>query len=91
MCPDRNELVKVYTSLGNQEIMTEQLFMKNDPDSINICKLRICLDIFSELGLVEMNYAADKARRIKVDKKSNLEDSNILRGLRSKWETKAVQ
>lgn len=91
MCPERSELVKVYSALGENEIMTEQLYMKSDPSKINICKLKICLDVFSELGLIEMDYAAGKAKRIRVDKKSNLDDSNILRGLRSKWETKAVQ
>lgn len=91
MCPERSELIKVYTALGESEIMTEQLYMKSDPANINICKLKICLDVFSELGLVQMDYASGRAKRIRVDKKSNLDDSNILRGLRSKWEMKAVQ
>ena len=91
MTPERNELIKVYTALSDKDIMTEQLYMKSDPASINICKLRICLDVFSELGLIKMDYAADKSHRLVVDKKSNLEDSEILRGLRSKWKTKAAQ
>ncbi|MCQ2464185.1 MAG: single-stranded-DNA-specific exonuclease RecJ [Oscillospiraceae bacterium] len=91
MCPEREELIKVYTSLTDKEIMTEQLYMKTNPDAVNICKLRICLDVFSELGLVRMDYAGDRTQRLKVDKKSNLEDSQILRGLRSKWKTRAAQ
>ena len=91
MCPDRNELIKVYSAIGEKDIQTDQLFNKNDTAQINICKLKVCLDIFNELGLVHMDYAAGKAHRVKVNKKANLEDSSILRGLRSKWEMKAVQ
>jgi len=88
MCPEREELIRVYTVLGEKDIMTEQLYMKSDPVNINICKLRVCLDVFSELGLIQMDYAGDKAHRIRVDKKANLDDSEILRGLRSKWKTR---
>lgn len=91
MCPDRNELIKVYSAVGNSETTIDHLFLTADPVNINICKLRVCLDIFRELGLVNFDYAAEKAVKIKVNKKSNLEDSTILRGLRSKWEVKAVQ
>ncbi len=91
MCPERSELVKVYSALGEKAVMTEQLYMKSDPETINICKLRICLDVFSELGLVKMDYAGDRAQRLKVSRKSNLDDSEILRGLRSKWQTRAAQ
>lgn len=85
MCPERDELIKVYTSLSDTDILTEQLYMKTDPAAFNICKIRICLDIFSELGLAAMDYSGDKVHRVRVSEKANLEDSVILRGLRSKW------
>ena len=91
MCPDREDLIRVYSAVTEKETLTDELFIKNDTAKINICKLKICLDIFKELGLVDMDYAAGKARRLRVNKKSDLENSKILRGLRSKWETKVVQ
>lgn len=91
MCPDREDLIRVYSAVTEKETLTDELFIKNDTAKINICKLKICLDIFRELGLVDMDYAAGKARRLRVNKKSDLENSKILRGLRSKWETKVVQ
>lgn len=90
MCPDRNELVKVYSAIGEKPIMLMPLFIKTDPKLINYCKLRICLDIFGELGLIRYDYSVSEVSRAKVKEKANLENSKILRGLRSKWGTKAV-
>ena len=90
MCPDRDELIKVYSAIGESPITLMPLFIKTDPKQINYCKLRICLDIFSELGLIRYDYSVSEVSKAKVKEKVNLENSKILRGLRDKWGTRAV-
>ena len=41
MCPDREELIKVYSAITEKDILIDDLFIKNDTVKINICKLRI--------------------------------------------------
>ncbi len=91
MCPDRNELIKVYSAISEKPIALMTLFIKMNPKLMNYCKLRICLDIFRELKLIRYDYSVSEVSRAKVNEKANLENSKILRGLRDKWGTKAVQ
>ena len=91
MCPERQELVTVYTLIGEKDTTITTLFMRLNPKLINYCKLRICLDIFNELNLININYSTSEISRVKVPSKVNLDNSNILRELKGKWGMKAAQ
>lgn len=91
MCPERNELVKVYSAIGQTDISFMSLYAKIDPKTMNYCKIKICLDIFREMGLVSISDSCDTITKIKVEKKVDLENSNILRELRCKWGIRVVQ
>ncbi len=82
--PSRDDLVTVYKYLmENKEIQyIDTLFMKLCSDSINYCKLRLCLDIFSELGLIGTNVITQEIQYIPPTKKVELESSEILKELR---------
>ncbi|MGN0621639.1 MAG: single-stranded-DNA-specific exonuclease RecJ [Porcipelethomonas sp.] len=85
ICPDRAELVPVYKQLAaGQHFSTDTLYMKMYSDSMNYCKLRICIDIFSELGLAEIDPFSQEIRIIKNAPKADLDSSLILKNLREK-------
>lgn len=91
MLPERKDLVTVYSLITENPVTIDSLFMKTEQHNINYCKLRICLDIFTELGLILQTYSDACVSKLHTQNKVNLENSNILRGLREKWGTKAAQ
>jgi len=80
--PSREELAVVYKSLSDAPMHIDTLFMRLNSDAMNYCKLRLCLDILSELGLVHINAPYGTAQLLPVKGKANLESSKILSGLR---------
>ncbi|MGN1481709.1 single-stranded-DNA-specific exonuclease RecJ [Porcipelethomonas sp.] len=90
MCPDRNELVPVYKKLASGNFSTDTLYMTFASDNMNYCKLRLCLDIFSELGLVNIDYFSQEVRIIRNAPKADLDSSEILHDLRNKCRTKTT-
>ena len=57
------------------------MYFNLEPVGIEFGKLRICMDIFAELGLAEFHPFSRRVKKIPVDKKVNLDDSAILRRL----------
>ncbi|MGN1090283.1 MAG: single-stranded-DNA-specific exonuclease RecJ [Huintestinicola sp.] len=53
LIPSREELAAVYRAMGMERIYAEVLYGRLVSDDMNYCKFLICLDIFSESGLVE--------------------------------------
>ncbi|MBQ8514149.1 MAG: single-stranded-DNA-specific exonuclease RecJ [Ruminococcus sp.] len=86
IAPSREELMAVYKSIPEKGIGIEALFMRMQPLSMNYCKLRIALDVFSELGLVKQELYHETVQRQPVRAKVNLEDSVLLRTVRQKGE-----
>lgn len=80
--PSREDLISVYKSLGNAEISFDALFYKLSSDSMNYCKLRLCIDVFCELGLVTLNMTNENVSKSNINQKVDLESSEILRKLR---------
>ncbi len=80
--PSREELAVVYKSLSALPIHIDALFMRLNSDAMNYCKLRLCLDILSELGLVHIDVPNGMAQLLPVKGKTSLESSKILSGLR---------
>lgn len=81
ICPSRTELTLVYKYLGNSSQNTDNMYFNLEPNGISLCKLKICLDIFRELGIVSLDSYNDTIKRIPVDHKVNLGNSEILRRL----------
>ena len=83
MIPTREELVKVYKHINSVKTSTaDHMFMKLGDDSMNYCKMRICIDIFSEKGLVEYKPATMTLSACEVSSKVDLEESPTLVKLR---------
>ena len=55
-----------------------------DLPQMNYCKMRLALDIFSELGLVQQNLWTEQVHRNRVQKKVDLQASVLLQGLQEK-------
>lgn len=84
MNPERAELVAVYKTV--QELKTvkfDKLYFSLISKNINYAKLRICLDVFEELGLVEVSASKQSVTALKVTKKVDLENSYILQALKN--------
>lgn len=83
--PSRDELKLVYSYIvKNQPIDVESLYLIINHDSINYCKLRICVDIFAEMELVSFNPIENIVKLNSVTSKVDLEKSTILQRLSSK-------
>ncbi len=84
IAPSREELVLVYKSIPESDIDIDALFMKLQKIDMNYCKLRVCIDVFKELGLVSMDNYHGQVKRLPVSGKVNLEDSALLCDVREK-------
>ncbi len=82
--PVRYELVSVYKYISSVRKTTlDSLFMRLTSDTMNYCKLRICIDIFAEKGLIEFKPATGKISWVRAEHKVELTDSSILIKLNS--------
>lgn len=80
--PSREDLISVYKSLNASGISFDALFYKLSSDSMNYCKLRLCIDIFCELRLVKLDMTNENVSKSNINQKADLESSEILRKLR---------
>ncbi len=79
MIPSRDELIKVYKYINSVKATTaDHIFMNLNDDSMNYCKLRICIDIFKDKGLVEYSCATGKVNACEVKSRVDLEQSQTL-------------
>ncbi len=83
--PSREECVAVYQHISSNGNTYDALYysVQNFP-KMNYCKMRLILDIFSELGLVQQNDWKQQASRIVVSKKVDLQSSVLLQELQKK-------
>ncbi|MGN0601294.1 MAG: single-stranded-DNA-specific exonuclease RecJ [Oscillospiraceae bacterium] len=80
--PDRQELVKVYkTIMSLGEVSFDRLYMKLLNPSMNYCKLKLCVDAFSELGLVKFIPSSQKVVIMPVKTRVDIESSEVLKKL----------
>ncbi len=84
ICPDRDELIPVYKAISSGKCSTETLYMSVASDSMNYCKLNLCVDIFKELGLINVNHFSNEITAVKNPVKTNIDNSEILKSLRSR-------
>ncbi len=83
-CPTREECVTIYRSIPKTGIAIEKLALQLYAQGINYCKLRVGLDVFTELGLMQITEPEGIASLLPVQKKVNLQDSTILRDLEAR-------
>lgn len=84
--PEREDLVNVYKSIPSNKIDIDSLFIHMQSFNMNYCKLRIALDIFKELRLVEIDVYNQTVKKLLVSGSVNLEDSVLLSEIRKKGE-----
>lgn len=81
--PSRDDLAAVYRAIPQTAADFDSVYSKVCSDEINFCKFRFALDIFEELGLIETDVYIETARRLPAGKKVNLDDSPLLRKLKT--------
>ncbi len=79
--PTREECITVYKAVSAKGTMLSDLMLTMYTQEINYCKLRICIDVFCELGLMEQDVCEGKVRLLPAQKKVDLQASQILRNL----------
>lgn len=83
--PTRDVLVQIYQRIPVTDLSFDALFCAiQDLPQMNYCKLRLALDIFSELGLVQQNLWTQQVHRNPVQEKVDLQSSILLQGLQKK-------
>ena len=85
LCPNREDLVLVFSYIHNSgSIDLDTLYAIIDrPSIINFGKLRVCIDIFCELGLTTFNSNLNSVKVNPNAEKVSLENSTILRRIKS--------
>ena len=81
--PSRDDLVMLYKILMvyKNPVTVDTIFMKIF-DKMNYCKLKLCLDIFDEIGLIKLDLICNSICYLPVTQKVDIENSTILRKLR---------
>lgn len=83
MCPTRSELIAVYQAV-NLPVRLSSVCARLQSTGVNWCKLRVCVDIFTELGLLEYDVVSDTVSRMPVTEKRDLESSTRYQYIQSK-------
>ncbi len=80
IAPTREECIAVYNAVSPKGIRIDRLALLMFPQNINYCKMRICLDIFEELGLIAVEDGETSTRRLPA-KRVDLQNSKILQSI----------
>lgn len=82
--PSYDELKLVYSYAFRLKVVdVETLFLTLNRNDINFCKLKICVDIFCELGLLKFDVTNQTVTTVSVENKVDLNSSSILRRLKT--------
>lgn len=90
MCPTREECVTVYKAVPAKGISLRQLSLQMYANEINYCKMRICLDIFCELGIMQQDVRENRVALCPVTRRVDLQKSEILKYIEQKTREAAV-
>lgn len=82
MIPERADLASVYKAAGRQRLSPMGLFSRLETE-MNYCKFLLCLDIFSESGLMEFDRCAEKVHIIPGAPKANTELAPTMQRLKA--------
>ena len=76
--PTRDELILIYKTIAKFGVISsDELFGRLDENIISYCKLRIAVDIFTELGFITYEIWSDRITFIKNPPKAAIESSKI--------------
>lgn len=76
--PTRDELILIYKTIAKFGVISsDELFGQLDENIISYCKLRIAVDIFTELGFITYEIWSDRITFIKNPPKAAIESSKI--------------
>lgn len=78
--PSRADCIAVYQNVPPDGIRIEWLALLLYGQNINYCKMRICLDIFAELGIIEISGGETFAKRL-PGVQADLGNSRILQSI----------
>lgn len=79
--PSREDLVELYKIISSyQKISYDNLFMRVQ-NKFNYAKLRLCVDIFSDVGLVTKDDASQTACVCKVNERKDVTKSQVYQSL----------
>lgn len=79
--PERADLAAVYKALGRDRLSPFGLFERVGTD-INYCKFLICLDVFSQAGLIDFDTGAERVSVIPDAPKADTEKTPVMISLR---------
>ncbi|MGN1105524.1 MAG: DHH family phosphoesterase, partial [Huintestinicola sp.] len=82
MIPERADLAAVYKSAGRLRLSPMGLFSRLETE-MNYCKFLLCLDIFSETGLMEFDRCAEKVHIIPGAPKANTDLAPTMQQLKA--------
>lgn len=82
LTPSYNELVYIYKSIPDKTTDLNSVFVSLE--NINYGKLRIAVDIFCELSLTEYDIIYNTVKKLRPQKKADLNSSYILNDLKNK-------
>ncbi len=89
-CPSREECIVVYKAIPEAGIELSRLTLHMYTQQINYCKMRICLDVFAELGLTVLENGATQVRRLPVKERVDLQSSQVLRDIEERTKEASV-
>ena len=75
MCPRREDLVAMYQLVRETPVPVIVICEILRASGMNLCRARVCADIFAELGLMQYDAAADTVVRLPAAEKRTLTDS----------------
>lgn len=84
MCPHRQDLVNIYKLVQGAKgapVSLMRLCMRLQQSGMNLCRLRICADIFRELSLLQYDAASDTLAAVPVKQKRDLSESAVYQKL----------
>lgn len=84
LCPSHEDCTAIYKAVPKNGISTEQLAQQMFFRNINFGKLRICLDAFCELGLMQLTDGESRVIPVPTRSKVSLQDSQILKNIAAK-------
>lgn len=83
--PVREELIQIYQRIPLTGIAIDTLFFQLQAmPQMNYCKLRLALDVFSELGLIQQDVWLEQIVRLPVKSHVDLQSSKLLQGIQQK-------
>lgn len=83
MYPSRQELVTVYKYISAvKEITADDLYMRLNDPALNYCKLRLCIDAFTQSGLTAYQPSVQRVKILPVTRKVELDSAPVLKKMR---------